>query len=225
MNKMIAVVEGSTEQIFIRQVLAPWLRERCGMELVASTAGTPGSKGGNSYDRAKRDILKHLKNPYFTHVTTFFDFYGMGQKWPGRQGTSKQVNRDQSKHLEEAIRKDIEVQVGSARINRFIPYVQMHEFEALLFSETSALPEVMQQPKTKQRLDEIRNDFETPEDINDSVAKAPSKRIEEIYHSFRKNFHGVIAAERITIDVMIWECPHFRKWVETLQEIGSKGGQ
>ena len=115
MNKMIAVVEGSTEQIFIRQVLAPWLRERCGMELVASTAGTPGSKGGNSYDRAKRDILKHLKNPYFAHVTTFFDFYGMGQKWPGRQGAR--------------------------------------------------------------------------------------------------------------IDVMIAECPHFRKWVETLQEIGSKGGQ
>ena len=74
-------------------------------------------------------------------------------------------------------------------------------------------------------LDEIRNDFETPEDINDSAATAPSKRIEEIYRFFRKNFHGVIAAERITIDVMIDECPHFRKWVETLQAIGSNGGQ
>jgi hypothetical protein len=101
----------------------------------------------------------------------------------------------------------------------------MHEFEALLFSETSALAEVMRKPKTKHQLDEIRNEFETPEEINDSTATAPSKRIEAIYKYYRKNTHGVIAAERITIDVMIEQCPHFGKWVQTLQIIGSKGGQ
>jgi hypothetical protein len=216
MSKVIAVVEGSTEQSFVREVLAPWLWNSSRVELVASPAGKPGKKGGNNYEKVKRDIINHLKNPHFTHVTTFFDFYGMTTKWPGRKDARTKGHASKPIIVEKAIRDDVHMEVGDELIPRFVPYVQMHEFEALLFAETSALPDVMRNERSKEQLDGIREEFTSPEEINDSPATAPSKRIEGIYQFYRKPLHGVLAAKRITIDVMIEECPHFKEWVEAL---------
>lgn len=222
MSKVIAVVEGPTEQTFVREVLAPWLWNNSRVELVASPAGKPGKKGGNSYGKVKKDIINHLKNPHFTVVTTFFDFYGMPPRWPGRTEARTKAHANKPLTVEKAIRDDIGTDVGEELISRLMPYIQMHEFEALLFSETSALPEVMRKESTKQQLDDIKEDFSTPEEINDSPETAPSKRIEDIYPFFRKPLHGVLAAKRITIETMIEECPHFKQWVTDLGSLGEQ---
>jgi len=222
MSKVIAVVEGPTEQTFIREVLAPWLWNISRVELVASPAGKPGKKGGNNYEKAKRDIINHLNNPYFTHVTTLFDYYGMSPRWPGRSEARTKTHARKPITIEKAMRDDVHSEVGDDVILRFVPYVQMHEFEALLFSETSALPEVMRNERSKEQLDAIRVEFATPEEINDSPVTAPSKRIEGIYPFYRKPLHGVLAAKRITIEVMIDECPHFKEWIETLGMLGEE---
>lgn len=216
MSKVIAVVEGSTEQNFVRDVLAPWPWDNSGVEIVASAAGKPGKKGGNTYGKVKRDIVKHLKNPHFTVVTTFFDFYGMSGKWPGRAAAGTKSHANKPITVENAIREDIERDVGDERVARLMPYIQMHEFEALLFAETSALPEVMRSSSTKVQLDEIRAEFNNPEEINDSSDTAPSKRIEGIFPYYQKPLHGVLAAKRITIETMMDQCPHFKKWVTAL---------
>lgn len=217
MSKIIAVVEGSTEQTFVREVLAPWLWRKSQVELVASTAGKPGKKGGNVYERVKGDLINHLNNPHFAVVTTFFDYYGMPPKWPGRKQASKKSHANKPLTVEKAIRDDIESDVGSELISRFLPYIQMHEFEALLFSEPSALSEVMQDESSRAKLIAIRKKFQTPEEINDSPHTAPSKRVEGIFRHFRKAFHGVLAAKRITIEKMMLECPHFKEWVTALE--------
>ncbi|MFO0916097.1 MAG: DUF4276 family protein [Pirellulales bacterium] len=225
MSKVIAVVEGLTEQTFVREVLAPWLWDNCRVELVASPAGKPGKKGGNNYQKARRDIVNHLKNPHFTHVTTFFDFYGMTARWPGRDAARTKSIARKPVTVETAIRDDILKEVGSQLVARFLPYIQMHEYEALLFAETSALPEVMRDSRTKGQLEEIRGEFYSPEEINDSPLTAPSKRIEGIYPYYRKPLHGVLAAKRITIDVMVHECPHFGDWVRKLGDLGTQGDE
>lgn len=225
MSKVIAVVEGSTEQTFVRDVLAPWLWDKSRVELVASAAGKPGKKGGNVYGKVKRDIIKHLKNPHFTAVTTFFDFYRMPPKWPGRTAARTKSHANKPLTVEKAIREDIEGDVGNELISRLRPYIQMHEFEALLFSDISALPEVMRKPSTKDQLDEIRAGFGTPEEINDSATSAPSKRIEGIYQYYQKPLHGVLAAKRITVEAMMEECPHFKTWVMALESIGEQEGE
>ena len=216
MSKAIAVVEGLTEQTFVREVLAPWLWTQSRVELVASPAGKPGKKGGNNYGRAKRDIINHLKNPHFKFVTTFFDYYGMTAKWPGRTDAGTKSHSRKPISVETAIREDIEREVGNEVISRLVPYIQMHEFEALLFSETSALPEVMRNEESKHELDAICREFNTPEEINDSPDTAPSKRIKAIYPFYRKPLHGVLAAKRITIEVMSENCPHFKNWIAAL---------
>ena len=211
MNRAIAVVEGPTEQTFVRDVLAPWLRQSSRVELVASAAGKPGKKGGNSYGKVKRDIVKHLRISHFHRVTTFFDFYGMPPKWPGRAAAQSKSHTNKPLTVEMALSTDIEGEVGSELIERFIPYIQMHEFEALLFSETAALPEVMRMPQTKDEMDEIRSEFGSPEEINDSTVTAPSKRIEGIYPFYQKPYHGILAAKLVTVETMMAECPHFKE--------------
>jgi len=223
MSRVIAVVEGPTEQTFIRDVLAPWLWENSRVELVASAAGKPGKKGGNNYAKVKRDIVKHLKNRHFHNVTTFFDFYGMTPKWPGRTAARNKSHANKPLAVEMALRDDIEEVVGTDLIGRLLPYIQMHEFEALLFADTSALPKVMRKPDTKGQLDEIREDFTTPEEINDSSTTAPSKRIEGIYQFYQKPLHGVLAAKMVTVDTMLSMCPHFKEWVTALMSLGDKG--
>lgn len=225
MSRVIAVVEGSTEQTFIRDVLAPWLWDASRVELVASAAGKPGKKGGNNYAKVKRDIIKHLKNPHFQKVTTFFDFYGMTPKWPGRIDARRKSHAHKPLTVEKALHDDIKEEVGSDMIGRLLPYIQMHEFEALLFADTSALPDVLRKPSTKDELDEIRATYATPEEINDSALTAPSKRIVSIYPFYQKPFHGVLAAKLVTVDVMIGECPHFKEWVTALQSFGEMEGE
>jgi hypothetical protein len=88
-SRVIAVVEGQTEQTFVREVLAPWLAERT-VFLSPRLVGKPGHKGGvGEYSRAKKDMLALLKQEAGTIITTMFDFYAMPFSWPGREEASK----------------------------------------------------------------------------------------------------------------------------------------
>lgn len=220
MSRVIAVVEGQTEQAFVREVLAPWLWEHGGLELRASVAGKPGKKGGNSYEKIRNDILNHLANSHFDYVTTFFDYYGMSDKWPGRASSRTQPHLQKAGTVETAMALDITPDVTSERAGRYIPYIQMHEFEALLFSRPSALADVIQVKKALKPLQKVRDLFSNPEEINDSPATAPSKRIEAVFRHYKKPLHGILAARQITIEVMREECPHFNDWIERLQHLG-----
>ncbi|MCC6366142.1 MAG: DUF4276 family protein [Bryobacterales bacterium] len=103
---------------------------------------------------------------------------------------------------------------------RFVPYLQLHEYEGLLFSDPAAFADAIGQPKLSKELEIIRSSFPTPEDINDDPNRAPSKRILDIYQAYQKVIDGALAAERIGIDRMRAECPHFRDWLERLSALG-----
>jgi hypothetical protein len=76
----------------------------------------------------------------------------------------------------------------------------------------------MRDPKVEEELQKIRAEFGSPEEINDDPNTAPSKRIANLFPSYRKPLHGVLAAKRITIDVIRGECPHFDEWLTTLEK-------
>lgn len=226
MNEIIAVVEGQTEQTFVQEVLAPWLASR-GVFLSAARVGKPGHKGGNPYLAAKRDIIRFLKQRQDTFVTCLFDFYGMKSDWPGREDASSASHDNKPLTIEKEIRLDIEAEFrGRLPPGRFIPYVQMHEFESLLFSYPAGLAHALGKRERVTAFVAIRNSFETPEHINDDPNTAPSKRISKIFKaskvSYRKPFHGSIAAKQTTIETMYAECPHFRSWIDSLVQLGQK---
>jgi len=149
----------------------------------------------------------------------FFDYYGMGGTWPGRTEARKKNQATKPVTVEKAIREDIKKgKNGTVLASRFLPYIQMHEFEALLFSDSSTLPDVLQDPNAENSIEEIRDEFATPEEINDSSTTAPSKRLEVLFASYQKTLHGPLAAKRIGIAPMLRECPHFKEWVDSIKK-------
>lgn len=224
MNRVIAVVEGQTEQGFVREVLAPYLAVH-GVSLTARLVGKPGHKGGvGAYQRARRDILLLLRQESDTVVTTMFDFYGMPNSWPGRQTAKAAPAAEKAAIVENAIRHDILQELGtSTSERRFYPYVQMHEFESLLFCDPATTCAVLRSAKSALSVQAIRDSFSTPEEINDDPNTAPSRRLERLFRAYRKRLHGLIAAQRIGIEKMLDQCPHFSVWVEKLRSFGDMG--
>ena len=223
MSRVVAVVEGQTEQDFVRDVLSPWLGAR-GVFLTARLVGKPGYKGGvGEYPRARTDILVVRKSDPSVIVTTMFDFYGMPASWPGRSQAGQAPHSHKAQLVEKSLRDDISQTMGdSFNTSRFIPYIQLHEFEALLFSGPATVCKVLRAPEKVERIQKVREAFVTPEEINDSPTTAPSKRLESLFADYRKRLHGLIAASRIGIQQMRKECPHFDAWVKTLEELAMK---
>ena len=102
---------------------------------------------------------------------------------------------------------------------RFIPFVIMHEFEALLFSDCAAFSRGIGRPDLQQQLQAIRDIFATPEEINDSPITAPSKRVLQIIPNYQKPFLGPLAALEIGLERMRQECPHFDAWLTRLEQV------
>lgn len=225
MSRVIAVVEGQTEQGFVRDVLGPYLSVK-GVYLTARLVGKPGHKGGaGAYERARKDILLLLKQESRTVVTTIFDFYGMPRSWPGRSAARRMRFTRKADHVEKAIKDDLLGELGdSVDSGRFVPYVQMHEFESLLFSHPPTICQVLRSPEHESEVQQIRDGFSSPEEINDGSDTAPSKRLLGIFCDYRKRLHGLIAATRIGIEIMRTECPHFAGWLRTLESLGSGDG-
>jgi len=72
------------------------------------------------------------------------------------------------------------------------------------------------QPQLALRFQQVRDNFPTPEDINDDSLTAPSKRIRAAFPQYSKVLHGTVAAQAIGVATMRQECPHFREWLDHL---------
>jgi hypothetical protein len=106
---------------------------------------------------------------------------------------------------------------SSFDVARFIPYVMMHEFEGLLFSDPAGFARAVGQPTLEPAFTRIRNQFQTPEEINDSPMTAPSKRVELHMPEYEKPLFGVLAVLEIGLPRIRTECPHFAAWLATLE--------
>jgi hypothetical protein len=221
MSRVIALVEGQTEQNFVQDLLAPYLGVK-GVYITARLIGKPGHKGGvGEYERTRRDILILLKQENDTIITTMFDFYGMPDSWPGRSSAKDASFSQKAIIVERGIRDDITMEFGgSFDERRFLPYIQMHEFEALLFADPPAIAKVLRSPNAESSVQDIRNAFTSPEEINDNITSAPSKRLLTLFSDYRKRLHGPIIAVRIGIEKMRTECPHFAEWLAKLELLG-----
>ena len=107
--------------------------------------------------------------------------------------------------------------------SRFVPYVMMHEFEAMLFSDCAVFAQAIGYPEFAGRFRQIRDAFNTPEEINDSPVNAPSKRIKALVPGYEKPLYGIIAALDIGLGAIRRECPHFEQWLIRLENLATRG--
>jgi hypothetical protein len=111
--------------------------------------------------------------------------------------------------LENAMKRDI-----APENPYFLPYIQKHEFEALLFSSNTGFENYFAQNSDRTR--RVLQGFDNPEEINDGPDTAPSKRLINLVPEYNKVLFGNILAIEIGLQTILTKCPKFRNWVETL---------
>lgn len=220
MNRVLALVEGQTEQTFVSRVLAPELGASS-VFLSARIIGKPGRKGGiRAYSAVRREIVMLLREDPRRLCTTMFDFYGLPEDWPGRQAARSRRVPDRAESVESAMAADVAAEMGTSfDLNRFIPYIQLHEFEALLFASPRELAHAAQSKESEGQLQAIADEFGDPEAIDDGQDTHPSHRIIEFIPRYQKAVHGPIAAGRIGLPTLRQRCAHFARWIERLKEL------
>jgi len=213
--RVYVVVEGQTEESFVTNLLAEVLWPR-------QVYLTPIVLGGRtSYSRVKRDAIRILKQDRTAFCSTMLDLYGLGPGFPGMPLPLHTPNLEKVRRVEAAVKDDICHAVPHSRPDvRFLPYLQLHEYEGLLFSDAPAFAAAIRQPHLTRPFQTIRASFQTPEDINDDANTAPSKRVLQAYPSYSKVIDGTLAARAVGIETMRRECPHFHEWLERLEALG-----
>lgn len=218
MSRVVVIVEGPTEESFVGGPLAEalWPNQ---VYLKPIILGIPGHKGGRTnYARVQKDLLRLLKQDRSAYCSTMIDFYGLGPGFPGAPLTSGLTNIARAERIERGILDDICGRIPDLRPDvRLIPYLSLHEYEALLFSDPAAFARGIKQPNLARSFQAIRDGFASPEDIDDSPVTAPSKRVIGIYSAYRKVIEGTLAARAVGIETMRQECAHFRWWFEKLR--------
>jgi len=226
MARLLIHVEGQTEESFVNQVLGPHLYAR-GYEMVGArlvgNARQKDRRGGiRAWESVRSDIVRHLRQDRQSLATTMVDYYGLPQTgpraWPGREAAGALPFAQKAGQAEQAILSDICAAMGSGfKPERFVPFVMMHEFEGLLFSDCEAFSRGIGRPEAKPALQAVRDQFASPEEINDSPVSAPSKRVVQVVGGYEKPLHGVLAAIEIGLEAIRRECPHFAGWLLRLE--------
>lgn len=217
MRGIYIICEGQTEEGFVNDILRPYFNSHQIYDLRPILMTTSkGHKGGDiKYDRLKHNIDNLLKRETDIIVTTFIDFFRLVNDFPKFREAQVIQNKIQKvDFLEQALTETIDN-------SRFIPYIQLHEFEGLLFAAKDGfefLPDLKQ--ANLESLLVAVNEKENPEELNDGELTAPSKRLEQLIPGFDKNkpFYGSIISEVNTITPVLARCIRFRNWVETLIE-------
>lgn len=222
MTHLYLYVEGQTEQTFADTVLRPHLL-KFDVYLMGSVLAQVGRSRGVTY---RGGILKYapfktgLQNLFKQHnregvyFSTMIDFYKLPKDFPQPDCVLTDPI-EQVRSYEEAFAQDLNHPT-------FVPYIQLHEYEAILFAKPAEFKKFHpDQPDALKSLQKIAEEFHNPELINKSEQTAPSKRILEILPGYQKRLHGPQVAELIGLDAIRKKCPHFSEWVARLELLAS----
>ncbi|GHV44875.1 hypothetical protein FACS1894204_02750 [Synergistales bacterium] len=222
MSRVHIICEGQTEETFIEKLLYEQLISK-GIHLFPSLVGKPGHKGGNvKVERLFTDIKARLLGDTSSFCTTFFDFYALPEDFPGLKEAAKKSDiAKKAACVQDSLTGWLKERLGSEPMLRFIPYVQMYEFEGLLFSNPEKLAQGIHKPDLAAKFASIREQFPTPEGINNDYETAPSKRIEQLCPKYAKPTDGLLAASAIGIDAIRRECALFNKWLNRIETLCS----
>lgn len=209
--RLVIVCEGETEQRFCRDVLGDFL------EIEIDAPKIKRSNGGLvPWNILFNQLTTHLKKENAI-VSTLIDFYGI-KKQHGFPGWDEVISSDKQKRVEglEARMRD---SFPDALRYRFIPYLQLHEFESLLFSNKEVLLNfVSSKGGDIKSLEKSFSSFSSPELINGSQETSPSHRLKSAIPEYQKIVHGIKLAKEIGITNMCEKCSHFNQWVTTLKD-------
>lgn len=215
MTRVHVMVEGQTEETFVRKVLYDHLLHR-GVFLnpILLRTSAQGKGGVVTCGKVRWQVSRQCLSDADATVTTMIDLFRLPNDFPNKQACAGGQLYHRVECLEQAFGNDVGCQ-------NFIPYLSVHEFEGLLFSDPGKFGKWFDDPRWLQQLTASVAAFKNPEYINDGPNTAPSKRVEEAFGSagYQKPFHGPMIAIDIGLETMRERCPHFAQWVASLEAL------
>lgn len=225
MRDVLILCEGQTEREFCNTVIRGHLHAH-GVSLSGTLVAKPRGKSGGiaKWPVYRRELTNRAKERSDRHVGLLVDYYAMPKSWPGRTEAKTLPHAGRGEHVEQALTAAMRDSCGE----RFIPCVQLHEFESLLFvdpRQTALSLAISAGMEETQRLETalaiIKMDCNNcVEGINDSVHTAPSKRIGGLVAGYDKVAWGVMAAADTPLAELRAGCPWLRRWLERLERLG-----
>ena len=220
MTRLLMLVEGQSEEIFVKETLAPFLADRGvyveGPSLVWTKRMTSGSgfRGGVSNWGQIRKSLMPLTYDTDAWITTLLDFYGLPEDFPGYQDAH---GSGDPRALVIALQETFAAEI---KHRRFIPFLALHEFEAWLFCSPGMIAEHFGQPELANRAREAVEQAGEPELINQGKETHPKARLQKLVTGYKETSDGPILLEKIGIPTIRRTCPHFDGWLTQLEALG-----
>lgn len=224
MKRLIFIVEGETELEFINRLLIPYLTTN-GINTSIQGIMITMSGGGHGFNNIEhlkntiRPVLHHADEPI---ITTMIDHYGINSeaKLPGYNNCISEMDIDiRLSKMESKLNESIQT-IKPYRY--FIPYIQRHEMETLLFADPDNGFD-LEDEAIKNDVKTLCSLFDSIEDINCTPQGAPSMRLKKIYSDHQRKYikgtDAINIAELTTIDKILDKCPKFKTWIENLIHI------
>lgn len=223
MSRVLMLVEGPTERAIVDHVLAPTMGVK-GIYLFPRVVGKPGHKGGNKFATVRRELKALIRQEPDSAVTTLFDYYGLADDWPGVNAAKRKSVHDVPNIIESAVLEAMKNDIGhDFNPEKFIPYIQLHEIESLLFAGPEEMASIFGKQHLAAKFKQIVEECGGCENINNNPESAPSKRIQNLCPEYKKgrsvNAHAYRIAQRIGVQRMRDQCPHFHEWLRKLENI------
>lgn len=218
MKKIFIICEGETEQEFCNKTLSPYLFRS---DIQIQTPLIKKSHGGIvPWKYIKKQVEELLSNGDSPCVTLFIDYYGIKDMHQFPKWEEAKSIADKHKKLDK-IEENMQNDISEGMRNRFIPYIQLHEFEALLLSDKRAFDTCFTTDEIQDReeLNGIFKTFDNPEDINNNVTTVPSARLSRIISGYDKIVYGNLIAEEIGLETIMSKNPRFTAWIKKIKSI------
>jgi len=206
-------VEGQTEETFIREVLYHYFFEKhLQLNPILIRTSSKGKGGASNYEKIRWQIEEKCKEDRHSFITTMFDLFKLPKNFPGHASL---VNISDPYQKVEHLEKEWANEINQGN---FIPYISLHEFEALLFSQLQKFEDWFDKNSVN-KLEKERQQFDSPEHVNNGPETAPSKRISKYCIGYDKPLHGSLISLSIGLDTIRDQCKHFDKWLKRLENL------
>ena len=222
MTRLLMLVEGQSEEIFVKQTLAPYLAERgvyVQPPIVLWTKRIPsggGYRGGVSNWNQIRKSLAPLTFDSDAWVTTLLDFYGLPDDVPGYQEARGPGNpRDNVVELQARLGVEI-------NHPRFIPFLALHEFEAWVFCAPEVVATHFDRANLAEKVQQAIAHAGEPEFINHGETTHPKARLKAMAAGYKETSDGPTLMGKIGIPAIRAACPHFAAWLDQLEALAQE---
>jgi len=218
MKRVIIICEGETEKEFCNTILRPYFASK---DIYIQAPLIKRSIGGIvNWTELYKQIIRHLKYDSKAFVSTFIDYYGLNGSHHFPNWSEAEKVPDKNERME-ILEKGMKESLGDSLGYRFLPYIQLHEFEGLLFNEIGIFYDQIPANELigRDELEQIFDEYDNPEMINKNKETSPSHRLERIILGYNKVVYGNILAEAIGLEKIKAKSPRFNNWLTRIENI------